>query len=72
MSAATITPRWLNRPAAARYAGMSVRSIHRHMMAGAFDSRKVGGCRLIDRLSLDEWIQSHPSAATETNTTTKP
>jgi hypothetical protein len=51
-----LAPRWLNVNDASRYCGLSVRTINRIVKAGHVASY-ARGRRLIDRWSLDDWIQ---------------
>lgn len=54
-----ITPRWLRPDAAARYAGLSRARLYEELSSGRLKSHRVGGCRLIDRLVLDAFIEGH-------------
>ena len=54
----TITPRWLKPLDAVRYSGMSIATIRRHIASKSFASSLVGRVRLIDRVSLDKFIES--------------
>jgi hypothetical protein len=60
----SITPRWMKLPVASRHCGLSTRTLKRRLTEGCFDSKLVGAVRLIDRESLDAWIEGHPSATT--------
>lgn len=55
-SPAKIEPRWLNVTAAAKYSGMSRAFLYQLLGEGKIRTHKVRGCRLIDRLALDEMI----------------
>ncbi len=53
-----IQPRWLRIPTAAHYSGMCRSFLYQAMGSGKLKSRKVGTIRIIDRLSLDAFIES--------------
>ena len=62
-----LPPRWLNLKDAERYCGLSAKTLQRASGHGAIKSHlvtarptatKKGGTMLIDRLSLDDWIES--------------
>lgn len=55
-----LQPRWLRPEAAAHYAGLSRARLYEELSSGRLKSHRVGGCRLIDRLVLDAFIESHP------------
>lgn len=57
MATEDITPRWLTRKGAKAYCGLSVPTLDRRMREKAFVTKKVGTTRLIDRISLDAWIE---------------
>jgi hypothetical protein len=73
-SAGELLPRWLRIPAAVRYSGMSRSRLYEEMARGTIRSaslkgkHQTRGSRLIDRFSLDEFIDSHvprPDAAAD-------
>ncbi len=55
-AAEKVVPRWMNVTAAAKYSGMSRAFLYQLMGDGQVRVHKVRGCRLIDRLALDELI----------------
>ena len=63
-----ITPRWLTYASAAKYSGLSARTIQNYVNAGHVQSSNVmapgatRGRRLIDRASLDAFIERGLSA----------
>jgi excisionase family DNA binding protein len=64
-SAATrqlITPRWLKIPAAVAYTGISRSVLYELMNAGKIKSHRIGASRVLDRESLDAFINDQPSA----------
>jgi hypothetical protein len=60
----TITPRWLTYEAAAIYSGLGTRVLENHVRAGLIRSSNAcapgstRGRRLLDRISLDEFIEA--------------
>ncbi|MCW1887677.1 hypothetical protein OKA04_23270 [Luteolibacter flavescens] len=62
MPPSEITPRWMKLRLASRHCGLSVRTLERRLSEECFASKLVGAVRLIDRESLDAWIDSQPSA----------
>lgn len=60
-----IQPRWLNAKGAAKYSGMSERTIRRLIQNKTVRSSLRGRCRLIDRESLDAWIELGVAPPTE-------
>lgn len=63
-TAIAIAPRWLTLAAAAAYSGLNARTIQLHIARGLIRSSHVKapeasrGRRLVDRLSLDEFIEA--------------
>lgn len=62
-----VEARWLTFQAGAKYVGVSVRTLHNWEKAGCFITANVcpmggRGRRLIDRKSLDDFIQSFVGA----------
>lgn len=53
-----IQPGWMTRETAARWSGLSVRTIDRIVSAGRVHSRLKGRVRLIERESLHAFIDS--------------
>lgn len=58
---AEITPRWLTRKTAKQYSSLSIPTIDRRIREKVFVTKKVGRVRLIDRESLDAWIEGKPA-----------
>lgn len=64
-----ITPRWLTYERASAYSSLSTRTLESHVKAGLIQSRNVctpgrkRGRRLIDRESLDSFIEGSSSDA---------
>lgn len=56
-----VTPRWLTRKSATQYCGLSKTAIDIHIRNKRFATRKIGRNRLIDRESLDAWIEGKPA-----------
>lgn len=54
-----LPPRWLRIPKAVAYCGIGRSSLYEAMSRGEIRSSRVGGCRLIDRESLDQWVEKH-------------
>ena len=52
-----LPPRWMKLRVAAKYSGLSDTTLRKLIKSGAFRSALVGGSRLIDRVSLDEYIE---------------
>jgi excisionase family DNA binding protein len=55
-----ITPRWLSLANASKYSGLSVRTLNKAVKSKSFKSYLNGRKRLIDRESLDAWIEGKP------------
>ena len=75
-----VTPRWLSYPDASRYSGLGTRVLENHVRAGYIRSSNAcapgasRGRRLIDRQSLDEFIEAgvgQPPAQLAMNQKTK-
>jgi hypothetical protein len=64
----TLTPKWLTLEQAQQYCGLNARTIQNHIKAGLIRSANVTapgasrGRRLVDRVSLDEFIEGHVGA----------
>ena len=60
-------PRYMTARQAAKYCGLSPKTIRDKALAGAIDSRKIGRSAksrvLIDRASLDRWLDSFSTGA---------
>ena len=54
----SLQPRWLRPENAAHYCGLSRARLYQELSSGRLRSKRVGGCRLIDRLELDAFINS--------------
>jgi len=57
-----VTPRFLRVPAAEQYSGMSRAGIYRNLATGKIEGQKDGRTLLIDRESLDRYLESLPKA----------
>lgn len=55
-----IQPKYLNLADASRYCGLAKRTLEDHAKAGDFVSFVCARRRLIDRESLDAWIEGRP------------
>jgi hypothetical protein len=56
-----IQPRWLSRKGAVQYCGLSKTKLDVHIRRKDFVTKKIGKSRLIDRHSLDGWIENVPT-----------
>ena len=56
-----ITPRWLKIPAAVAYSGISRSVFYELMNAGKIKTHRIGGARVLDRESIDAFINSQPA-----------
>jgi len=54
-------PRWMRIYSATEYTGLSRSLLYELMAAGKIRSHRVGGARVLDRESLDEFIASRPA-----------
>lgn len=54
-------PRWLRIPKAVEYSGIGRSTIYQLMGQRKIQSRTIGTIRVIDRESLDSFIQSQPA-----------
>ena len=57
-----VTPRYLRPLQGATYTGVSRAKFYEWLSTGQLKSRRIGGCRLIDRLELDRFIAGHPAS----------
>lgn len=55
-------PRWLRVPGACQYSGLNRSVLYTLLSAGKVRSHKIGGSRVVDRFSLDSFIESQPAA----------
>jgi hypothetical protein len=55
----TQPPRWMKLATASKYCGLSVSTLRQKVKEKCFASRLVGHSRLLDRISLDAWIEGH-------------
>lgn len=53
-----ITPRWLDLHAASRYCSLHRQTLMIHVHAGDVYAKLVGGKWILDRNSLDSWLES--------------
>ena len=58
-----IVPRWLKIPAAVTYSGICRSRIYDLLNAGKVKSHLIGSARLVDRVSLDDFISAQPATA---------
>lgn len=78
MSSQAITPRWLKLKSAEQYCGLNVRTLQRRIADGLVTSKLVKtegtnrGVRLIDRLSLDAYIEGCPDESLSLAMNSKP
>jgi len=56
-----VNPRYLKIPTAVAYTGLSRSTIYELLNAAKIKSHRIGAIRLIDRVSLEEFISSQPS-----------
>lgn len=57
-----ILPRFLRMEQAVSYAGLSRSTLYREMAAGRIAAKKIRGCLLLDRSSLDCFLDEAPDA----------